>query len=196
MTERLDRIEAILERHTDEIDTLLGAVSTTEIAINNLVAEMAKTNTAIAESNQRFDVLRAEANAAIAESNQRFDVLRAEAITDRQETAQKFNDAIADSNQRFDVLRAEGIADREEHRTSFNNAIAQMGTDREEHRTSFNRAIAQMDTDRQRSDERYQTQLEVIQSLLMALGRTNRDVGEVETAVGQLGNRVDNLEAS
>jgi chromosome segregation ATPase len=167
MTERLDRIEAILERHTDEIDTLLGAVSTTEIAINNLVAEMAKTNTAIAESNQRFDVLRAEANAAIAESNQRFDVLRAEAIADRQETAQKFNDA-----------------------------IAQMGTDREEHRTSFNRAIAQMDTDRQRSDERYQTQLEVIQSLLMALGRTNRDVGEVETAVGQLGNRVDNLEAS
>jgi chromosome segregation ATPase len=149
MTERLDRIEAILERHTDEIDTLLGAVSTTEIAINNLVAEMAKTNTAIAESNQRFDVLRAEA------------------IADRQETAQKFNDA-----------------------------IAQMGTDREEHRTSFNRAIAQMDTDRQRSDERYQTQLEVIQSLLMALGRTNRDVGEVETAVGQLGNRVDNLEAS
>jgi predicted nucleic acid-binding Zn-ribbon protein len=185
MSERLDRIEAILERHTDEIDTLLGAVSTTEIAINNLVAEMAKTNTAIAESNQRFDVLRAEANAAIAESNQRFDVLRAEAIADRQETAQKFNDAIAQMG-----------TDREEHRTSFNHAIAQMDTDREEHRTSFNHAIAQMDTDRQRSDERYQTQLEVIQSLLMALGRTNRDVGEVETAVGQLGNRVDNLEAS
>jgi chromosome segregation ATPase len=136
MTDRLDRIEAILQttaekqaRHADEIDTLLGAVSTTEVAVNNLVAEMAKTN------------------AAVAESNQRFENLRQDAIADRQETAQKFNDA-----------------------------------------------IAQMNTDRQRSDERYQTQLEVIQSLLMALGRTNRDVGEVETAVGRLDDRVDTLE--
>jgi hypothetical protein len=54
--------------------------------------------------------------------------------------------------------------------------------------------IARMNTDWQRSDERYQTQLEVIQSLLMALGRTNRDVGEVEAVVGRLGDRVDNLE--
>jgi hypothetical protein len=153
MTERLDRIEAQQEQNTANIADLITLSSNVLRAVDGLVS--------------RID-----------ESNQRFDVLRAEAIADRQETAQKFNDAIADSNQRFDVLRAEGIADREEHRTSFNNAITQM------------------DTDRQRSDERYQTQLEVIQSLLMALGRTNRDVGEVETAVGQLGNRVDNLEAS
>jgi hypothetical protein len=117
MTERLDRIEAILERHTDEIDTLLGAVSSTEVAVRELVA-------------------------AMTESHQCFDVLRADAIADRQETAQQLNDA-----------------------------------------------IAQMNTDRQHSGECYQTQLEVIQSLLMALGRTNRDVGEVEAVVGRLGEQ-------
>jgi rubrerythrin len=102
MTERLDRIEAILERtaekqerHADEIDTLLGAVSTTEVAVNNLVAELAETN-------------------------QRFENLRQDAIADRQETAQKFNDAIAQMN-----------TDREENRKSFDDTLTRIDAQQE-----------------------------------------------------------------
>jgi chromosome segregation ATPase len=147
MTERLDRIEAILERtatqqerHADEIDTLLGAVSTTGVAVNNLVAEMAKTNAAVAESHQRFDVLRDEA-----------------------------------------------IADRRENRELWNDAMTQVERDRAEYREKFDRAMAQSDTDWARADERHAAQMEVIQTLLLELTKSN---GNINT----LRDRVDNLE--
>lgn len=89
MTERLDRIEALLlataerqnemnatlqqtqtvlnqtaqqqARNTDEIDTLLGAVSTNEVGVRTLSQTISELSTRIDESNQRFDILRAEA---------------------------------------------------------------------------------------------------------------------------------------
>lgn len=97
MTERLDRIEALLlttaerqnemnaslqqtqavlnqtaqqqARNTDEIDTLLGAVSTTEVGLRTLVEQ-------IAESNQRFEILRQEAIADRQRSDQRFEAMQ------------------------------------------------------------------------------------------------------------------------
>ena len=94
MTERLDRIEALLlataerqnemnaslqqtqatldrtaaqqAKQADEIDTLLGAVSTNEVSIRALVEQMA-------ESNRRFDILRAETIADRAEWRAGFD---------------------------------------------------------------------------------------------------------------------------
>ena len=102
MTERLDRIEAILlataERQnemnaslqqtqavlnqtaqqqatsTSEIDTLLGAISTNEVGIRALVTK-------------------------IDESNTRFEILRQEAITDRQKVDRRFEE----STRRFDA---------------------------------------------------------------------------------------------
>jgi hypothetical protein len=147
MTDRLDRIEAILQttaekqaRRTDEIDTLLGAVSTNEVAVKELIAEMAKTNAAVAESNQRFDVLRDEA-----------------------------------------------IADRRENRELWNDAMTQTDADRAEYREKFDRAMAQSDTDRTRTDERHAAQMEVIQTLLLELTKSN---GNINT----LRDRVDTLE--
>lgn len=89
MTERLDKIEALLPataerqnemnatlqqtqtvlnqtaqqqaRNTDEIDTLLGAVSTNEVGVRTLSQTISELSTRIGESNQRFDILRAEA---------------------------------------------------------------------------------------------------------------------------------------
>ena len=77
MTERLDRIEASLERseqravkRDEDIDTLLGAIATTDRQVRDLRGESA-------------------------DAQQRFEVLRAEAQNDRQETRQLFNDAVA-----------------------------------------------------------------------------------------------------
>ena len=99
MTERLDRIEALLERtaeqqarHGDEIDTLLGAIATTEADVQRTTASVNKLVAKIDESNQRFETLRDEARA------------------DRLETRALWNDAVAqmqinreESSRRFDA---------------------------------------------------------------------------------------------
>ncbi|MGB7085275.1 MAG: hypothetical protein WBD47_06955 [Phormidesmis sp.] len=117
MSERLDRIEAILEataeqqqRNTEDIDNLLGAIAVTEVTVQQLTAR--------AEENDR----------------------------------------------RFETLRAEGIADRQETRHLFNDAVNQMNIDRA------------------RADNHYRAQMEVIQSLLLELARTNRRVDNLEKA--------------
>jgi chromosome segregation ATPase len=147
MTERLDRIEAILDRTAarqaqtaEDIDTLLGAVSTNEAGIS--------------------------------------------ALTDN---VNKLSSDIAESHQRFDVLRDEAIADRRENRALWNDAMTQVERDRAESREKFNQAIAQADADRARADERHSAQMEVIQTLLLELTKSN---GNINT----LCDRVDGLE--
>ena len=129
MTDRLDRIEALLEssqqtlnrttekqeKNTEEIDILLGAIATSEARVDKLVA-------------------------------------RSEA-----------------ADQRFEVLRAEAATDRQEFRQNFNDAIEQMRVDREE-------ARKQADADRQKANERHSAQMEVIQTLLLELTKTNGNV--------------------
>ena len=129
MTNRLDRIEALLEstqqtlnrttekqeKNTEEIDILLGAIATSEARVDKLVA-------------------------------------RSEA-----------------ADQRFEVLRAEAATDRQEFRQNFNDAIEQMRVDREE-------ARKQADADRQKANERHSAQMEVIQTLLLELTKTNGNV--------------------
>ncbi|MEM9092303.1 MAG: hypothetical protein AAGC93_26665 [Cyanobacteria bacterium P01_F01_bin.53] len=124
----LDRLAERQVRQADEIDTLLGAVSTNEVSIRELVAQ-------ISESNQRFEVLRQEAIADRQHSDQRFEVLRQEAIADRQH-----------SDQRSEELRQEAIADR------------------------------------QKSDQRFEAMQENIQRLLLEMHRTNRRVDTLEQA--------------
>jgi rubrerythrin len=160
MTERLDRIEAILERtatqqerHAEEIDTLLGAVSSNEVAARNLIAEMAKTTAEMAET-----------NAAVTESNQRFENLRQDAIADRQETARKFNDAVAQMN-----------TDRAENAKRFDDAVTQMDTDRAENAKRFDDTLNRIDAGQ-----------EVIQRLLMELLNTNRDATKLRDRVDNL----------
>lgn len=84
MTERLDRIEATLERtaqqqerNASDIETLLGAVSTYDLEAQKLHADVAALVRKIDESNQRFETLRLEAQ------------------RDREEYRELFNDAIA-----------------------------------------------------------------------------------------------------
>ena len=61
MTERLDRIEATIERTASNVDDLLGAIATTEALVNRVTAK--------SEGNEKL-----------------FETLRAEAQADRQET--------------------------------------------------------------------------------------------------------------
>ena len=92
----LDRIAVQQATHTDEIDTLLGAVSSNEIGIRALVEQMT-------ESNQRFDILRSEAIARQQRSDQRFEAM--------QETLQRLflelhstNGAVSGLSDRIDGL--------------------------------------------------------------------------------------------
>lgn len=156
MSERLDRIEAILEssaqrqvaidatldrvseqqtrnaagqaKNKDDIETLLGAVSANLTACRELRA-------AGAASDARIDRL-----------------------TERAEV----NDL------RFEAVLAEARADRAETRQLWNDAVTQMERDRTE-------ARAQAEASRAENGQRFDAQMEVIQRLLIELIEMNRD---------------------
>ncbi|MEL6469371.1 MAG: hypothetical protein AAFQ74_06550 [Cyanobacteria bacterium J06623_4] len=97
MSERLDRIEAILERtaqrqekQAEDIDTLLGVVATNERKVRELT-DKSKYN------------------------EQLFEVLRAEAQADRDETRRFFNDAVS----QMEADRQQVEADRAESKRRF-----------------------------------------------------------------------------
>ncbi|PZO47082.1 MAG: hypothetical protein DCF15_19510 [Phormidesmis priestleyi] len=69
----LDRIAVQQTTHTDEIDTLLGAVSSNEVACRELRQTVGTLVSAIDEGNQRFEILRSEAIARQQRSDQRFE---------------------------------------------------------------------------------------------------------------------------
>lgn len=62
--------------NTDEIDTLLGAVSSNEVACRELRQTVETLVSAIGEGNQRFDILRSEAIARQQHSDQRFEAMQ------------------------------------------------------------------------------------------------------------------------
>jgi hypothetical protein len=80
MSERLDRIEALLlitaerlnqtaeqqQRNTTDIDNLLGAISTTDVEVRSLTQ-------AVTTNEQRFAILREDAIADREENRRRFD---------------------------------------------------------------------------------------------------------------------------
>ena len=115
MTERLDRIEVILKgtaqqqaKNTAEIETLLGAISTNEIAIRALTTNIAR----ITDNVERVT--------ATVEGNELLiDTVRAEARADRQETRQLWNDAVTQMKQD----RAEAKAEREANAKRFDAQI-------------------------------------------------------------------------
>lgn len=69
MTERLDRIEAAIERTSGNVDDLLGAIAITDRQVQDLRGESA-------------------------DAQQRFETLRLEAQADREEFRQSWNDAV------------------------------------------------------------------------------------------------------
>ena len=149
MSQRLDRIEALLERtaeqqvkHADEIDTLLGALATTEASVQ-------KTDAMV-----RRLTVRTEGNELIA-----------------------------------DTLRAEARADRLETRQLWNDAVTQMQHDRDE----WQLRIEAIQT---KADERHAAQMEVIQTLLLELTKSNGNINAVNSSVSTLRDRIDGLEAS
>ena len=84
MTERLDRIEASLERaeqraakRDDDIDTLLGAIASTDKQVQETGEQVRALRGESADSAQRFEVLRAEAQADREEARRNVDMLTA-----------------------------------------------------------------------------------------------------------------------
>ena len=98
MTERLDRIEAAIERNTAGIDDLLGACAKNEAKIAEMsMATDARINqllTAISENQQRFEVLRAEAQNDRAESRRNTDMLTAN-VQRLEQSIAKLSDNVA-----------------------------------------------------------------------------------------------------
>lgn len=85
----LDQIAVQQARNTEELDTLLGAVSTNEVKIRALIEQTA-------QSNQRFDILRAEAAADRQRSDERFEAM--------QENIQRLFLELHSTNRRVDTL--------------------------------------------------------------------------------------------
>ena len=181
MSERLDRIEAILEdvarkqaenaekirQNAEETDVLLGAIAITDRKVQDLLAESA-------------------------DAKQRFEVLRSEAQNDREETRRLWNDAVAQMERDRTEARAQAEANREETRRLWNDAVAQMERDRVEARAqaeaSRAEARAQADADRAENARRFDAMQETIQRLLVAVVDLGRDNS-------RLRDRVDRLEA-
>ncbi len=99
----LDRIAVQQTTHTDEIDTLLGAVSSNEVACRELRQTVGTLVSAIDEGNQRFEILRSEAITRQQRSDQRFEAM--------QETLQRLflelhstNGAVAGLSDRIDQM--------------------------------------------------------------------------------------------
>ena len=85
----LDRVVAQQATTADEIDTLLGAVSTNEVGVRTLVEQRA-------ESDRRFEVLRLEAVSDRQRADQKFEVM--------QENIQNLLLELARANQRIEQL--------------------------------------------------------------------------------------------
>ena len=113
MSERLGRIEASLERaeqraekRDEDIDTLLGAIASTDKQVQ--------------ETGEQVRELRGEN----ADAKQRFEVLRAEAQRDREEYRALFNDAIAQIEQRQEEWSKRFDSQQREWSQKFDNQQA------------------------------------------------------------------------
>ncbi len=89
--------------NTDEIDTLLGAVSSNEVACRELREVVTVLAHVIGESNQRFDILRAEAIADRQRSDQLF-AAQLKEIKALGEQSRSFLLALSDTNSRVENL--------------------------------------------------------------------------------------------
>ena len=114
MTERLDRIEAAIERTRGDIDDLLGAIASNEAEVQ-----------ALCDSNRRNEKL--------------FETIRAEAQADREETRRLWNDAVSQMEQDRVEARERADADRAEAARQFDEAMARADADREESTQRFDR---------------------------------------------------------
>lgn len=117
MTDRLDRIEAILEstatqqaKTADEVDTLLGAAATNEAAIQQLTTNVDRLSRSTEQTEQLFNIVRGEAAEDRAETRRLWNDAvtqmerdRIEARAEREATAKRFDAQLADSRQRFDA---------------------------------------------------------------------------------------------
>lgn len=161
---RLDRAEAILvstaehqARNARDIDTLLGAVSTNEVACREL-RESCSEIRAIATENA---VACTQLRISIVENQDRFMVLRDEGRADRAETRRLFNDAITQME-----------SDRAQTRTRFEQLQREADEDRR-----------RADEERRRADERHAAQMEVIQTLLLELTKTSCNMTDLRDHV-------------
>lgn len=115
MTERLDRIEALLEntgqkldktaaqqaRNSDDIETLLGAIATTEASIQKTDASVRRLSVKVEGVELICDTIRAEARA------------------DRLETRQLWNDAVTQMQSDRAEFKAQATLDRQESNRRF-----------------------------------------------------------------------------
>ena len=98
MAERLDRLEAVVERTASNVDDLLGAIAQTDRQVQDLRGESA-------DAQQRFKVLRAEAQNDREESRRNADMLTAN-IQRLEQSISKLSDNVA-------LMVAESAAQRE-----------------------------------------------------------------------------------
>ena len=96
MTERLDRIEALLERTAEQTAQNRADISRQQSEIDDLLSLLSGTLKAFQQTREE-----------IAESNRRFDILRADAIEDRKRSDSRFETMLSEirtTNQRITQL--------------------------------------------------------------------------------------------
>lgn len=178
MTERLDRIEAILAANAEQ-----QAANTQAIAAN---AERQAQNTE-GLIRVRADIeamLEGISNLAVLAEGNEQSIARLEKLVEANTQTSAANAT------RFDVLSADAKADRQRAtaerlawQAKSDELDAKDRADRLEWRAGFDEVIAVANADRRQADARHEAQQEIIQTLLLELARTNHRIINLEQQV-------------
>lgn len=185
MTERLDRIEAAIERNTATIDRNAAAIDRNFASINLLVGGFESVSNRMSQMLDIMQQTETERQAAEVRANQMMETIRS--------NQQK----IAENENRFETLLAENRADR----LAWRQQIAEEREERErqlaEEREERQRQLAEEREERQRQfdaqveawrrrDEEWQRQMaaqnQVVQALLMQIANNNDRINRLEAS--------------
>ena len=172
MTERLDRIEATIERNAEAIDRNIEAIDRLFESIGILTGGFESVSNRMSQMLDIMQQTESERQAAQAHADRMMDT-----ILDNQRK-------IAENENRFEILLAESRADRIEFRRRFEEEreerLRQLAEEREERQRQFEAQSAE----RQRRDEEWQRQItaqnEAIRALLMQIAGNNDRIDRLE----------------
>jgi hypothetical protein len=167
MSDRLDRIEAILQSvaeqqaaNTQDIDALIEAISTTDLLVRENIRNIQE-NRQITEASVQAD--REEYRALNAEQSQRIENLLNDARADRKRADEE--------RQRADEYRQRADAERAEQSQRIENLLNEASADRE-----------RGDAERAENRRRFDAQQQIIQAMLVELSVVNSRLDFIERA--------------
>ena len=107
--------------------------------------------------------------------------MNAAACRELRESCQVLRSSINENQDHLKVLGDEARADRAETRRLFSNALIQIENSQAESSMRLEQLHRQAAEDRRRADERHAAQMEVIQTLLLELAKTDCSLADLRS---------------